>query len=440
MSNKIEIDTLESLSANDATATLKINNNFKKIRDELNNTLSRDGKTPNFMDADLDLNSHKIINSADPEDDKDLVTLKYLKQEIGDAKRFAEEAEASANRSAEAAADSKEAEKSAIQYAIGFPEEPVNHSAKWWAEHPDLSVVPSREEFEALEDTVQMHDSDIHQLEQDKQDKLVAGEGIAINGNVISNTQTSAEWGKIVGDITEQADLQEAFDNIVSRGTINKNDGSTFYDWIGTLQEYTEQRVQELHPDWLVYITDDTVAGSFTYTKEAIDEKLLNKQDELVSGTNIKTINNESVLGNGNISITTDTSDCVHKTGNETISGVKTFSGNSTTIKIHNTSTTGSISSDIDFEDRNNTLIGRVGCSRESNGSVLMYVGPYLNGWANIGVRQYTDGTYRAFAPTPSDSSNTNDIATTEWSNKRIKLVSVLPAVPSDNVLYVIPE
>lgn len=43
-----------------------------------------------------------------------------------------------------------------------------------------------------------------------KQDTLVAGEGISIVGNVISNTQTSAEWGNITGTLSAQTDLQNA--------------------------------------------------------------------------------------------------------------------------------------------------------------------------------------------------------------------------------------
>lgn len=39
------------------------------------------------------------------------------------------------------------------------------------------------------------------------------------------------------------------------------------------------------------------------YTKTETDSLLANKQDKLVSGTNIKTINNQSLLGSGNISI-----------------------------------------------------------------------------------------------------------------------------------------
>ena len=40
------------------------------------------------------------------------------------------------------------------------------------------------------------------------------------------------------------------------------------------------------------------------YSKEQTDTKLSSKQDKLVSGTNIKTINNKSLLGAGNINIT----------------------------------------------------------------------------------------------------------------------------------------
>ena len=73
-----------------------------------------------------------------------------------------------------------------------------------------------------------------------KQDVLTAGEGIDITDNVISNTQTSAEWGNITGTLSDQTDLNNA---------------------------------------------------------------LGDKQDVLVSGTTIKTINNQSILGSGNISV-----------------------------------------------------------------------------------------------------------------------------------------
>lgn len=53
------------------------------------------------------------------------------------------------------------------------------------------------------------------------------------------------------------------------------------------------------------YIITDATAGDLSnyYTKGETDTLLGNKQPTLVSGTNIKTINNESIIGEGNISI-----------------------------------------------------------------------------------------------------------------------------------------
>ena len=40
-----------------------INTNFENVRDQFDNTLSRDGSTPNTMDADFDMNSNDILNA-----------------------------------------------------------------------------------------------------------------------------------------------------------------------------------------------------------------------------------------------------------------------------------------------------------------------------------------------------------------------------------------
>lgn len=57
-------------------------------------------------------------------------------------------------------------------------------------------------------------------------------------------------------------------------------------------------------PDYISQLSD----GSNVYTIKDITARseLANKQDTLVSGTNIKTINNTSLLGSGNISIATN--------------------------------------------------------------------------------------------------------------------------------------
>lgn len=103
MTNKVKIKRLDSVTANDTAATLLINENFQAIQTAIENTLSREGTTPNFMDANLDLNSYKIINCGEATDDKDVVTLKYVKDAIGNATEDAANAAASAAQAASSA-------------------------------------------------------------------------------------------------------------------------------------------------------------------------------------------------------------------------------------------------------------------------------------------------------------------------------------------------
>lgn len=118
-----------------------------------------------------------------------------------------------------------------------------------------------------------------------KQDVLTAGRGIEItSSNVINNTLTSAEWGNITGNIADQTDLQQELakagtpdditivktqeNKLQAIGTIEKNKNVAKYDWIGTLDEYQDQQVATLHPDWLCFITDDFI-GANVVTKDA---------------------------------------------------------------------------------------------------------------------------------------------------------------------------
>ena len=69
-----------------------------------------------------------------------------------------------------------------------------------------------------------------------------------------------------------------------------------------TQAEYDGLAVKEQNT---FYIISDATAGDLSnyYTKEQTDTLLGGKQPTLVSGTNIKTINNESILGEGNLDI-----------------------------------------------------------------------------------------------------------------------------------------
>lgn len=75
---KTNIRRLDSLTHNDTAATKLINDNFSELQQGVEDALSRSGKTPNFMDASLDMNIHRIINIADPVDDYDLANKHYV--------------------------------------------------------------------------------------------------------------------------------------------------------------------------------------------------------------------------------------------------------------------------------------------------------------------------------------------------------------------------
>ena len=104
-----------------------------------------------------------------------------------------------------------------------------------------------------------------------------------------------------------------------------------------------------------------------TYNKTQTDTLLNGKQNTLESGTNIKTINNQSILGSGNITIQGGggTSDYTYLTNKPSINNV-TLSGNKTTsdlglidtskVKNANSTTAGDVY-DVRYI---NTMIGNI--------------------------------------------------------------------------------
>ena len=69
--------TLTDIAAGYALITT-YNANNALIEAALENTLSRDGTTPNTMSADLDMNSQRIVNMGTPVDNADVPTKEYI--------------------------------------------------------------------------------------------------------------------------------------------------------------------------------------------------------------------------------------------------------------------------------------------------------------------------------------------------------------------------
>lgn len=106
--SKVDIRTLDSLSHNDAAATKLINDNFNALKKGIEDSVSRTGKTPNFMDAEFDMNNRRIINLGEPVDDSDAVSYGAYKKHIDIAVQAAEDSENSAKKAASSATESKQ--------------------------------------------------------------------------------------------------------------------------------------------------------------------------------------------------------------------------------------------------------------------------------------------------------------------------------------------
>ena len=72
-----KITTLQSV-ASGYNSTQQINANFTAITTAIENTISRDGSTPNTMSVNLDLNNYKVINHAEPTATSDVATKYYV--------------------------------------------------------------------------------------------------------------------------------------------------------------------------------------------------------------------------------------------------------------------------------------------------------------------------------------------------------------------------
>ena len=82
-----------------------LNANFQAIEDAIENTLSLDGTAPNGMEVNLDMNSHKVINLADPSNNGDAVSKGWLLEQEGNAAASAEAAALSASLAEDSAVE-----------------------------------------------------------------------------------------------------------------------------------------------------------------------------------------------------------------------------------------------------------------------------------------------------------------------------------------------
>ena len=86
------------------------------------------------------------------------------------------------------------------------------------------------------------------------------------------------------------------------------------------------------------YLNGNGLSEAWTNIKNYVYSQLLGKQDTLVSGSNIKTVNNQSLLGSGNVSFTPPTFTYDSSTETLTVSNttatVFNYDSNTETLEI----------------------------------------------------------------------------------------------------------
>lgn len=170
------------------------------------------------------------------------------------------------------------------------------------------------------------------------------------------------------------------------------------------------------------YIITDAQGGDLSnyYTKGETDTLLGEKQPTLVSGTNIKTINNESLLGEGNINIQGGGGKAIEAGSNISITHGETADTINCTLNLENNDGTNSIkmkntyrSSGVDSfsigsdgvkTNGDGSFAG--GCCSEANGIFSMAFGRYVktNNYGEVAL-----GFYNQSNGSSSSEGNSSD-------------------------------
>lgn len=147
-------------------------------------------------------------------------------------------------------------------------------------------------------------------------------------------------WGNITGDIEDQTDLQNALNSKANDNAVVKKTDKNIANGVAGLDSNTKisssilPTTVELNTNKVTSISSSSTDTQYPSAK-AVNTALSEKQNTLVSGTNIKTINSQSILGNGNIeiggSVAIDNNTITKNTNNELQTvGIKDIRTNNT--------------------------------------------------------------------------------------------------------------
>ncbi len=204
--------------------------------------------------------------------------------------------QAAVDASASAAAASATTAK---QYAIGVPSEPSRYSAKYWAEQTAQSLSGLQSDVAGIKAVIPASATASNKL-TDKSYVDTADNNLQSQIDAIT---ASSDVTDIVGTYAE---LQSYDTSALPPNSIikvlqdeSRNNETTYYRWVITGGVGAWSLIGEEGPYYTISAADAKFA-----TQTALSTGLSGKQDTLVSGTNIKTVNNQSLLGSGDLNVT----------------------------------------------------------------------------------------------------------------------------------------
>lgn len=167
--------------------------------------------------------------------------------------------------------------------------------------------------------------------------------------------------------------------------------------------------------------------------------------------------NNQAIMTAGRAADPSQNFNLLHRSGDETFSGVKTGQSNNprfgfkhTEIDV-TTNPSAEKSTRIFVSDKNNKWISEIGFYQKTDGNILSQITANndTSGVAALQIICNKDGRKYATCPTPPDAADSSTkIATTAWvnscitsiMNNKLQVVSSLPSSPNADTFYFIPE
>ena len=222
-----------------------------------------------------------------------------------------------------------------VSYWIDLSESPQGQIIKTWVSGKWVKINPSDAEQGGV-DLTEVKQA-IANLQTDKADKQEVQEvKDQLNeidlSDYITTTEADSKY-QVKGNYALKTDIPETDD------FITKDEANTAYQEKGY---YLTSIPGE-------YVTEtELLAKGYATTSQIPD--ISTKQDKLVSGTNIKTINNQSVLGQGNIEITTGTGGITDAPSDGTIYGRQNGNWVEVNVDTSNLATKEELESKMDVE------------------------------------------------------------------------------------------